>query len=136
MNLLFLCKYNRFRSKVAEAIFLKLNKDKGIEVKSAGVLIDLMRQYVAQSVIKELKRRGYAIRDEQSRRVDDYLLLWADKIIIVANNVHIDLFKKYKNKIDIWKIEDADEKEEGAIKRIIGEIEKRVKGLIKTINRE
>ncbi len=30
MNIIFVCKYNRFRSRVAEAYFKKINKDKNI----------------------------------------------------------------------------------------------------------
>jgi protein-tyrosine-phosphatase len=34
MNILFACKHNRLRSKVAEALFRKYNKNKKIKVKS------------------------------------------------------------------------------------------------------
>jgi len=38
MNILFVCKWNRFRSKLAEAYFKKVNKNKKIKVKSAGLI--------------------------------------------------------------------------------------------------
>ena len=37
-SILFVCKYNRFRSRVAEAYFKKINKNKNISVKSAGII--------------------------------------------------------------------------------------------------
>ena len=37
MNILFVCRYNRFRSRTAEAYFKKINKNKKIKVKSAGI---------------------------------------------------------------------------------------------------
>ena len=37
-NILFVCKYNRFRSKIAEAYFNKINKNKLVSVKSAGII--------------------------------------------------------------------------------------------------
>jgi len=38
MKIAFVCKYNRFRSQIAEAYFNKLNKNKSIKVYSAGVI--------------------------------------------------------------------------------------------------
>ena len=36
MKILFICKYNRFRSRVAAAYFKKINKNSKIKVESAG----------------------------------------------------------------------------------------------------
>lgn len=134
MKILFVCKHNRFRSKVAEAIFNKLNMDKNIEVKSAGVALDLMRPYIADNVIKIMKEKGIKMEDKQARWVNEMNLKWADRIIIVANNISPDIFKGKARNIEIWKIPDADESEEGKIRKIINDIEKRVKKLIASIN--
>ena len=133
MNLLFVCKFNRFRSKVAEAIFLKLNEDETVEVKSAGLLIDLMRPYVAPNVRKALEKRGYNVVNETSRRIDDYLLGWADRIVIVADNVSADLFPK--GKTEVWGIGDCDEGDEEKIGEIVGKIEVKVRSLIASIKK-
>ncbi len=37
MNILFVCKWNRFRSKVAEALFNQLNKNSKNNAKSGGL---------------------------------------------------------------------------------------------------
>ena len=38
MNIIFVCKYNRFRSRVAEAYFNKINRNKNIHAYSRGVI--------------------------------------------------------------------------------------------------
>jgi protein-tyrosine-phosphatase len=131
MKLLFVCKHNRFRSKVAEVIFNKL-KRKEDECKSCGIVIDFLRQCVAENVKLALKEKGYNIEAEKARQLNDYDLRWADKIIIVADNVSPDLFPGEKT--IVWKIKDADEKEAEKIKEIVEKIETKVKGLILTLN--
>jgi len=131
MNILFVCKHNRFRSKIAEAI-LKSLKCKNIEVKSAGLRKDLIRPYVCENVKIVLKQRGINKIDEAAREINDVDLRWADRIIIVADNVSADIFPKEKT--EIWKIGDADESEIEKIKMIAGDIERKVKELVKRVN--
>ncbi|MBI2629643.1 hypothetical protein HYW76_00930 [Candidatus Pacearchaeota archaeon] len=127
MKILFVCKHNRFRSKVAEAIFDKLN-NKDIEVKSAGIKMDELRKYVAENVHKIMKEKGYKIKDEVSRVADKNVIDWADKIVIVANDVGVETFPR--DKTEVWVTEDADEKDYDTIKKIIEKIEERVKKLV------
>ncbi len=128
MKILFVCKHNRFRSKVACVIARKL--DSRNEYKSAGISLDLMRPYICGNVKQELARRGYEIKDEKAREINGYDLKWADKIIIVADNISSDIFKrKTKVKIETWKISDADEQEFENIRKIVENIEERVKKL-------
>ena len=128
MKILFICKHNRFRSKVAEAIASKLDTRCKKEYKSAGVQIDLMRPYVAESVKEILNERGFQIENEQSRQVNEQDLKWADKIVIVANNVSPTIFGN--KEVEVWRIEDADESEKEKIEKIVSKIEKRVNELI------
>lgn len=131
MNLLFICKANRFRSRVAEAIFNHYNKNKKIEVKSAGVKLDPIRPYVAKIVIDILNKKGIKMNDEKSKSVDENLIKLVDKIVIVADNVDPSLFPN--EKIIVWKIEDADESEVEKVKIIIDKIEGKVKDFLKTL---
>ncbi len=131
MNILFICKANRFRSRVAEAIFNHLNKNTKIDVSSAGVSLDPLRNYVAKEVIDVLKKNGIEMNDKKSRAVDSHLINWADKIIIVANNVDPNLFPIEKRVI--WKIEDANESESEKINMIIKKINKKTKDFLKTL---
>lgn len=123
MKILFVCKHNRFRSKVAEALFRKLNKKD--EVKSAGIFLDIAKQYVCENVKIALKKRGIENIDEKARELNDYDLDWADKIIVVANNVNKNLFPE--NKTEIWNVGDADENEKEKIEEIVSSIERKLR---------
>ncbi len=131
MNILFVCKHNRFRSKVAEAVFKKLNKNKSLNAKSAGISLDLLRPHIAENIKKVLFNKGIKNLDEISRQINKFDVKWADKIIIVSNNIDVDTFPKQKT--IVWKIPDADEQDFSKIKKIVSDIEKKVKLFIKLI---
>jgi len=133
---------------VAEAFFKKYNKNKKIEVKSAGIAIDILRPYMCKNVKDILEEKGIKMIgteqlhslspeiqmkngfcDEQSREINEQDIKWADKIIVVSNNVDYSIFPK--EKLEVWEIEDAGESEKEKIREIIEKIEKRIKGLIK-----
>ncbi|MBI2631690.1 hypothetical protein HYW75_01680 [Candidatus Pacearchaeota archaeon] len=131
MNILFVCKANRFRSRVAEAIFNHYNKDEKIVVKSAGVRLDPLRDYVASVVINTLKEKGIKMNDDKSKPFNENIIKWADKIIIVADNVSPSLFPAEKT--EVWLIPDADESEINKVKTIIDKIEDKIKEFLKVI---
>jgi protein-tyrosine-phosphatase len=126
MKILMMCKHNRFRSKVAESIFKKLDKNNN-QVKSAGIQIDILRPYICENVKSIMKEKSYEINDEQARAINTQDLAWADLIVIVANNIDKNIFKgKTKARIIVWKIGDADENDYPKIKKLIAQIEKKV----------
>ena len=127
MNLLFVCKHNRFRSKVAEELFNFYDGGKN-EAKSAGIFLDPINQYVAENVYFVLGERGLRIKNEKARVVDREMIDWADKIIVVANDVDLELFPREKT--EVWRIGDADEADLIRIKKIIDEIDDNVKKLL------
>ena len=106
MRILFVCKHNRFRSKVAEAFFNKYNKNSENEVKSAGIALDFMRPYVAEDVFKILEDMGVKIGDTQSKEIDKDLINWADKVVIVADNIDEGMFGD--KKVEIWNVKQKD----------------------------
>ena len=130
-KILFICKHNIFRSKVAEACFKKLNK-KNCESKSAGIITSKTSNPVQRNVGKRL---GIIIK-EPSRNVSTELLKWADLIILVANDVPPYLFdydKRHETKLIVWKIQDVFNNKEQDIEKAIESIRKKVKSLIKTL---
>jgi len=129
MKILFICKHNRFRSKAAEAIFNKLNKDKKVSDESAGIITDGSRPYISNNVIKIMKEKGYDISGKPCK-VDLNIINEYDILIIVADNVDKRLFDCYNGKVIQWKIPDADESEYEKIKLIINKIEKEIKNLL------
>jgi len=116
---------------VAEALFKKYNKNKRIEVKSAGIAIDILRPYICKNVKDLLKEKGIKIINEQSREINEQDIKWADKIVVVSNNIDCSIFPK--EKLEVWEIEDADESEREKIKEIINKIEKKIKSFIISI---
>lgn len=129
MKILFICKYNRFRSKVAESVFNKLNKNRKNTVKSAGIIIG---RPINSNTFKISKNIGYILRGKPSGLTSN-LLIWQEMIIIVADNVPASLFKdnyKYGKKLLVWKISDANSNNKKEVEDRIHKIELRVKKLV------
>ena len=131
MNILFICRHNRFRSKVAEAIFNKLNRNKGIKAESAGIIKDIP---ASKNVRKVLKEKRMKLKSIISRRFNEGIIRRTDIIVIVADNVSKRIFTKFRKKIIVWKISDVSQSDVKGIRKRVGMIEKRVAGLIKNLN--
>ena len=129
MKILFVCKHNRFRSKVAEALFNKYNKDKENEAKSAGVKLDIM--HVAENVKKALEEKGIKEVDNLPREVSEKEIKWADKIIVVANDVSTENFPKEKT--EVWFVSDINQGDLEGIRKRVDMIEYDVKALLKRV---
>jgi|SRR3989344_537838 len=122
MKILFVCKHNRFRSKIAEAYFNKINKNKKIQVKSAGLVTG---KKVHENVVNEIKLFNGKV-DRTSRNLTEDLVRWPNVTIIVANNVPAPFFKNYGSKIIVWKISDTHQSDIKSIHRISNSIIKKV----------
>lgn len=134
-NILFICRYNRFRSRVAEAYFKKINKNKNIHSKSAG-LIKGMPLSKTQITMTSSKQFGIDIKGKP-QGLSSKLLFWQDIIIVVADDVPSKVFdkkRKYIKKVIYWKIKDLkleDNRKEG--KRVIQKIIKKVDDFYKKL---
>jgi protein-tyrosine-phosphatase len=118
MKILFICKYNRFRSQVAEAYFKKINKNKNIEAYSAGIFIG---KPIADSVKKISKKLGFKILGKP-KGIQETLLERIDLVIIVANNVPPYIFRAKSKNIIQWKIPDTSQGDLESIERISRQI--------------
>ncbi len=124
MKILFICKYNRFRSRIAEAIFNKLNKNKKYKVKSAGIIrgnpLDKNQLNIAKKL--ELNIKG------NPKGLASSLLKWQDITVIVADNVPPEIInnKKHGKKLIVWKIPDAKTNSRKEIEEIINKIKNKV----------
>ena len=130
MNILFVCRHNRFRSKVAEAYFKKINKNKNLVAKSAGIFkgrypLDKTQSKVAKKMGIKIKTKPQAISED--------LLAWQDKIIVITNDLPKGLFKYsiHNYKVINWKIPDEINGNEKNIEKIIKQIKKKVEELVK-----
>lgn len=128
-NILFICKHNKFRSKYAEAMFNKYNKNKDYKAKSAGIIKEISLDSIQKKVGKKL---GIIIKGHP-HRINSKLMRWADIIVIVADDVLQSLFKKYKKRLIIWKLKDVKTNNEKEIEKTIKIIQKRVRKFINNL---
>ena len=109
-RILFVCKHNKFRSKIAEIYFNMINKNKNILADSAGIIRGDM-PLVEKQVRLVAKEFGINLKGKPKGLSID-LIRKQNMIIIVANDVPKSTFdrKEYINfkttKIIVWKIPD------------------------------
>lgn len=127
MKLLFVCKYNRFRSKTAEAFFKKINKNKRIQVKSAGLI---KGNRIPQEVLAAGKELGINIRG-QPHGLSSRLLQWQGMAVIVADDVPAGIFKnkEHGKPLIVWKIKDTSSLKTSELKAIMKKVMKKVESL-------
>ncbi|MDP2947907.1 MAG: hypothetical protein Q8N88_07370 [Nanoarchaeota archaeon] len=104
-NILFVCRHNKFRSKIAEAYFKKITKKK-INVSSSGIIVG---SYPLDKLETELaKNFGIKMSSGRPRPTTIKLLQKQDIVIIAADDVPKDLFNYdfMKSKLTVWKITD------------------------------
>ena len=134
MNILFVCKYNRFRSRVAERYFNKINKNKHFKAVSRGVV---RGDYpLNKTEVNAARKFGIDISG-RPKGLDIELLKRTDLVVIVADNVPKEVFyTTFKGRIILWRVRDiehGDRKDliERKIKRIMGQVRKLLKMLEK-----
>lgn len=132
MNILFVCKYNRFRSRIAAEYFNKVNKNKKNKAKSAGVIKGSPLDPVEVAIAKDL---GINIQGTP-KGLTTQLLKWQNMIVIVANDVPKELFQeneKYGKKLLVWNVPDSESDNKAEIERIIRSIMSHVNVLEKEL---
>jgi protein-tyrosine-phosphatase len=132
MNLLFICKYNRFRSKVAEAYFKKINKNRDIKSSGAGLI---KGSPVNPRVIKIAKKFKINISGKP-RGLSSELIKKQDLIINTADDVPSSIFRPYSKKIINWKIPDVTKINEKQVSDRIEKIIKKTEELNKILEKK
>lgn len=128
MNIMFICKHNIFRSRVAEEYMRKISKH---NISSGGVIkFDGQMPQVQKDVCKEFG----LILPNQSKTLNVDNLRNQDLIIIVADDVPQEIFEhpEYNLKeIRRWDITDIEStsNDKERIRYIVGEVVRRVKEL-------
>ena len=130
MKILFVCKYNRFRSKVAEAYFRKINKNNKIKVASVGIFKGIP---TPEKVINIGKKLGIKISKNTKGLREEYLNEF-DIIVVVADNVPKYFFKGAK-KVVKWNIPDVSHDDTKNIEKIMKKIFKKVNKLNKRLEK-
>ena len=105
MNILFICKHNRFRSRVANSYFDKINKSKNFASKGCGLFSD--NNPLDESEIKAAMELGIDITGKPIK-LNSKLIEWSDLIVVVADDVP-DLFANSNKQVLRWEIKDCSE---------------------------
>ena len=128
-KILFICKFNRFRSRVAEAYFRKISPK--AKVKSAGII---QGTPLNQDQVNAALDFGIDIRGKP-KGLTSKMLAWQDITIIVADDVPEEIFnnKKYKKEVRNWKISDGDPADKEKIGKIVKAITTEVNKLDKEL---
>ncbi|MFA5856574.1 MAG: hypothetical protein WC867_04400 [Candidatus Pacearchaeota archaeon] len=133
MNIIFICRHNVFRSRVAEFYFKKYNKNKNIKAISGGLIKGIKNNKGQIEAFKDLNINPNKFTKPKNISVD--ILRKQDLIIIAADDVPIELFnnKSYVKKVIKWNIKDVTYDNKLHSIESINLIEKKVKNLIKSI---
>lgn len=126
MKILFVCKHNRFRSKIAESAFNMFNKNKKIKCGSAGIFKGVP---VSPNVMSIGREYGFKISPKTSG-LDEKKMKEIDLVIVVADNVPASLFKDKVKEVRVWEIKDCNQNNKIRIKSISDEILVKVKKLV------
>ena len=103
-KILFVCRNNKFRSKLAEAYFNKINKNPEIKAESAGVFES---KEIHPTTIKVTKSLGVDIGGK-SRGMSNELVSEQDLVVIVADDVPESIFMpKYTKQLIKLEIKDG-----------------------------
>lgn len=138
MKILFVCKHNIFRSKVAEAYFNKINKNRNIQSSSVGVIPGLgltkSQEKVTRTQASVANKFGIKVI-RNPRGLSVRLLREQDLIILVSNDIPIKIFnnKSYIKKVIEWKIPDVINNNPKAMEKTIRLIIKKIDKLNKQL---
>jgi protein-tyrosine-phosphatase len=131
MNILFICRYNRFRSRVAEALFNHYNTNPLNVAKSAGFNVNQSGNGILDTAGEVLDEMNIEYAEKQGAlQMTQEVIDWADKIVIVAEDVLTKYFPA--KKVIKFDIPDAYSSKDETAKTIIT-IEKAVKEFIGSI---
>ncbi len=120
---------------MAEAYFKKINKNKNIGVKSAGLIQGNPTGGKGDRIAKQ--KYGLNISGK-TQGLSSKLLEWQNITVVVADDVPAQVFyknKKYGKKVIVWKIKDIDWKKGRTPEKVIEEIIKKVDSLVKILER-
>jgi len=135
MNILFVCRYNRFRSRIAKAYFDKINKNKLIKTKSAGLI---KGSPLNPKTVKLIKKEFGLNINGSTQGLTSPLLVWQNITVIVADNVPPKVFdrnKKFNKKVIVFKIKDILNDDNKSKIKVTKEIIKKIDQLAKRLEK-
>ncbi|MDD5012462.1 MAG: hypothetical protein PHQ66_02350 [Candidatus Nanoarchaeia archaeon] len=137
MNILFICKYNAFRSRIAEEYFRKINRNPSVKIISRGLIMGGVPDKEQIQISKQIL--GIKINKRKALPVTKSELKEADLIVVVANDIPRIIFDYNGNilqkKVRIWKIKDEQNRNKNNIKTIVLLIKDKVERLNKELEK-
>ena len=135
-KILFVCKYNAFRSRVAEEYFNKINPKNGAI--SRGIIMGEDSDGIQRKVAKSLLGINIAKRKPLPSTFQD--MKNSDLIVVVANDIPKIIFNyplpSIQKKLVLWKIKDEQNMNEANIRKIVLVIKRRIDALIKKLQKQ
>jgi protein-tyrosine-phosphatase len=135
MKIIFICKYNAFRSRVAEEYFNKINRNKKIQVISRGIIMGGNSDKEQREISSKLLGINIAKRKPLPITLPE--LVEADLIVVVANDIPKKVFDYHnvnlQKKLLIWRIKDEQKRNKRNINNIVLKIKERVENLNETL---
>jgi len=133
MNVLFVCTGNVFRSVIAEELFKKLNKNKSINVKSAGVSADGHGKHHLDKYFKKLGIEKLV--KKKSTQITPELIDWADLVVCMerSHEAYVKLIHPEKKTL-VFRIEDDFTHGEIHTADVIKRLSKKVEDLVKKLS--
>jgi protein-tyrosine-phosphatase len=130
MNILFICRHNKFRSKIAEAYFNKINQNENLKAESAGIFQGSYPFSETEMAIGE--NLGINIVGKP-RAISTDLLRWQDVIIAITDDLPEGLFNYGTHNYNVirWEIKDNYDGDKEEIENIVNEIINRVEEFVK-----
>ena len=117
MKILFICKYNAFRSRVAEEYFKKINKNSKIKTLSRGFIMGGGSDKEQRAISNKVLGINIAKREPIPVKIKE--LVEADLIVVVANDIPKIMFNfslaPLQKKVVIWKIKDEQKRNKSNI---------------------
>ena len=135
-KILFVCKYNAFRSRVAEEYFNKINPRNGAI--SRGIIMGEDSDGVQRKVAKFLLGINISKRKPLPLTFQD--MKNSDLIVVVANDIPKIIFNyplpSIQKKLVIWKIKDEQNMNEANIRKIVLAIKRKIDALTKKLQKQ
>ena len=137
MKLLFVCKYNAFRSRVAEEYFNNVVSDKRIMAISRGIIMgqdsDSAQRQISKSILGvDISKRKPLPLTYQDMRDSNLIIVVADDIPRIVFNYPLPSIQK---KLIIWSIKDEFDMDKANIKNTILTIKRKVDDLFKKLEK-
>jgi protein-tyrosine-phosphatase len=134
MNIIFICKHNVFRSRVAEFYFKKLNKNPKNRAISGGLIVGTDNNLGQKQAFKELNIKMLS----KPKNISAELLKKQDIIVIVANDIPNKVFdnKNYVKKLIKWNIKDVTNNNIKEARKVVNLIKNRVLSLIQDLEKK